>query len=163
MSLLNHIRDVLTEVAKDKTVIVCIGNTLKSDDGAAIVLYEKIVGKIHAELINAATVPESYIRRITKLAPSTVVLVDSVDFEGLDGQIKAFTTEQIPEVAFSTHVMSLRLFTDMLERETQAKIIFIGIQPQTLKLGTGLSGSVKSAVNELSELLIAIFGDNSIS
>lgn len=157
MSSLNQIRDVLAETAKDKTVIVCIGNTLKGDDGAAIALYEKLVGQISAGLINAGTVPESYIQRIAKMSPACVLLIDAVDFGGSPGEIKVFAAQEIPEIASSTHVMSLRFFADMLRQQSEAKILLAGIQPEKLSLGMKLSDSVSKTVSELAELLMEVF------
>jgi hydrogenase 3 maturation protease len=158
MSSLKSLRDILAQSAKGRTAIVCIGNTLKGDDGAAIALYNKLAGKIRAELIDAATVPESYIQRIVTKAPDNILLVDAVDFGGSAGAIRLFGVQEIPAVACSTHVMSLRLFTDAIARETQANLYLLGIQPQQVALGMEMSDSVGQAVASLTELFIKLFG-----
>jgi hydrogenase 3 maturation protease len=158
MSSLEELRHILGQSTDANTVIVCIGNILKGDDGAAIELYQKLAGKIKAELIDAGTVPENYIQRIIKVKPHTIVLIDAVDFGGSAGQIKIFEPEQIPEIVASTHVMSLRFFSDILKRETDSKIFLAGIQPEQLGLGNGLSKPVTEAVAQLSELFIEVFG-----
>jgi len=158
MSSLKNLRDILAQSARGQTVIVCIGNTLKGDDGAAIVLYNKLAGKIIAELIDAGTVPESYIQRIVAKAPDNILLADAVDFGGSAGAICLFGIQEIPAVACSTHVMSLRFFIDAIERETQANIHLLGIQPQQVALGMELSDSVGQAVASLAELFIELFG-----
>jgi len=158
MSSLKELRHILGQSTDAKTVIVCVGNTLKGDDGAAIELYQKLAGKIKAELFDTGTVPENYIQRIIKTRPHTIVLIDVVDFGGTAGQIKVFEPEEIPEIAASTHVMSLRFFSDILKRETDSKILLTGIQPKQLGLGSGLSNPVKEAVTQLAELFIDMFG-----
>jgi hydrogenase 3 maturation protease len=158
MSSLEELRHILNQLTDTKTVIVCIGNTLKGDDGAAIELYQKLAGKIKAELFDAGTVPENYIQRIIKAKPYTIVLIDAVDFGGTAGQIKVFAPEQIPEIAASTHVMSLRFFSDILKREINSRIFLVGIQPKQLNLGTPLSAPVSQTVIELAELFIEMFG-----
>jgi len=158
MSALEELRHILSQSPDTKTVIVCIGNTLKGDDGAAIELYQKLAGKIKAELFDAGTVPENYIQRIIKIKPQMIILIDAVDFGGPAGQLKVFAPEQIPEIAASTHVMSLRLFSDILKREINSKIFLAGIQPAQLDLGTPLSDSVSQTVTELAELFIELFG-----
>lgn len=158
MSPLKELRHILAQSRGPKTVIVCIGNTLKGDDGAAIELYSKLAGRIKAELIDAGTVPENYIQRIVKTRPHTTVLMDSVDFGGEPGEIKVFESENIPEVAASTHVMSLRFFCDILRRESNTKIFLAGIQPEQLSLASGLSKAANDAVRQLAELFLEIFG-----
>lgn len=153
MSSLKDLRDIPAESA----IIVCIGNTLKGDDGAAIVLYNKLAGKIKAELIDAGTVPESYIQRIVKKAPDNILLVDAVDFGGSPGTVRVLGVTEIPAVACSTHVMSLRYFIDGIQRESQAKIYLLGIQPQKVGLGMELSDSVAKTVAGLAELFIELF------
>jgi hydrogenase 3 maturation protease len=158
MSLPEELRHILAQSTDIKTVIVCIGNTLKGDDGAAVELYHKLAGKIKAELIDAGTVPENYIQRIIKTRPQTIVLIDAVDFGATAGQIKVFEPEQIPEIAASTHVMSLRFFSDILKRESNSRIFLVGIQPKQLDLAKPLSDSVLQTVTELAELFIELFG-----
>ena len=158
MSSLEELRHILGQSKYTNKLIVCIGNTLKGDDGAAIELYQKLSGKINAELIDAGTVPENYIQRIIKARPAMIVLIDAVDFGGTAGQIKVFAPEQIPEIAMSTHVMSLRFFSDILKRESDCEIFLAGIQPEQLGLGSGLSKSVNEAVGQLAELFIEMLG-----
>jgi hydrogenase maturation protease HycI len=158
MSSHKNLRDILARWAKSQTVIVCIGNTLKGDDGAATILYNKLAGKIKAELIDAGTVPENYIQHIVKKAPQNIVLIDSADFGGRAGEIRIFSAKQIPEVALSTHVMSLRLLADMLKRQSCANVCLLGIQPQQLGLGSGLSDAADKAVEKLTRLFIELFG-----
>jgi len=160
MSSLKELRHILAQSADTKMAIVCIGNTLKGDDGAAIVLYQKLAGKIKAELIDAGAVPENYIQRIIKSEPQMILLIDAVDFGGSAGQVQIFAAEQIPEVACSTHVMSLRFFADMLKQESNPKILLVGIQPQQLGLGSGLSRPVVEAVEKLARLFIELFGSD---
>jgi hydrogenase 3 maturation protease len=163
MSSLEELRHILAQSTDTKTVIVCIGNILKGDDGAAIDLYQKLAGKIKAELIDAGTVPENYIQRIIKDKPKMIVLIDAVDFSGPAGRIQVFPTEQIPQIASSTHVMSLRFFADMLKKGSNAVIFLVGIQPQQLGLGSGLSKEMAEAVTQLAELFIEIFGTDRTS
>ena len=163
MSSLKDLLHILAQSTDTKTVIVCIGNTLKGDDGAAIELYQKLAGKIKAELIDAGTVPENYIQRIVNSEPQMIILVDAVDFGGSAGQIQVFAPEQIPEVATSTHVMSLRFFSDMLNREIHSRILLAGIQPEQFGLGSGLSNPVVEAVAQLAEFFIEMFGPDKTS
>jgi len=158
MSSFKSLRDILAQSAKGRTVIVCIGNTLKGDDGAANALYNKLAGKIRAELIDAGTVPESYIQRIVTKGPDNILLVDAVDWGGLPGTVRVLGVTEIPAVACSTHVMSLRLFTDTIAQETQANLYLLGIQPQQVALGMEMSDSVGQAVASLAELFIELFG-----
>jgi hydrogenase 3 maturation protease len=154
--------DILAGLAKGRTIIICIGNTLKGDDGAAIELYSKLASNVKAEVIDAGTVPEGYIQRIVTKAPDNILIVDAVDFSGPAGAIRIFAADEIPAIACSTHVMSLRFFIDSVKQDSLANIHLLGIQPQQVGLGTGLSDSVAQTVAELAELLIEVFGSGEL-
>ncbi len=118
---------------------------------------------MRAELIDAGTVPESYIQRIVTTALDNILLIDAVDFGGPAGAIRLFGLREIPAVACSTHVMSLRFLADAIEKETGANLRLLGIQPQQVALGTGLSDPVTKTVVSLAELFIELFGSDKVA
>ena len=83
LSPLEHCRGV-------RTVIVCIGNRLKGDDAAGSILYDRLAGRISANLIDAATVPENYIQTIIRKEPRSIIVVDAVDFGQPPGAVGLF-------------------------------------------------------------------------
>jgi len=147
----------LNKLHGSKTIILGIGNTLKGDDGAGPVVCERIAGKVCVEVIDAATVPENYIQSIIKKAPQNLVIIDAVDFGSLPGTIKLFETEKLSSLVISTHTLSPRLFIDMICKEAQVAVYFIGIQPAQVGLGQALSAQINDAVDRLCNILEVIF------
>lgn len=139
---------------KGTIVIACVGNELKSDDGAGPALAKALQGKIRAQVVNCEEVPESYTGKIKELKPDTIVIVDAVDLKALPGSIAILEKEKLNEITpYSTHNVPLKVFVQYLEAETKADIFLIGIQPSHLSFSSSLSEEVKKAVEGLAEIL----------
>ena len=146
--------DELKSILKSPVVTVCVGNPIKGDDGAGPAIYQRIKDKTSARVFDTGTVPENYIQRIVKLAPRTVLIIDAVDFGAAAGEVKLFRSTDIPSVAISTHVLSLRMFAELIERECRAEIYLLGVQPQSITIGEPLTPAVQAAVTTIAQSLI---------
>ena len=140
-----------------KTVIVCIGNVLKGDDGAGPAVFEQLKGRVCAELIDAGTVPENYIQAIIKKSPQNLIIIDAVHFAAPAGTINIFRPEQLANLVVSTHTLSPHLFIDIICRSITVDIYFIGIQPAQTQFNEPISQEVQKAVRRLVNILTAIF------
>jgi len=147
----------LNKLRNSATVIVGIGNTLKGDDGAGPLVCEQLAGKVCAELIDAGTVPENYIQPIIKKAPQNLLIIDAIDFGASAGTISIFKPEQLNSSVFSTHTLSPRLFVDMVCRNINVDVCFVGIQPAQTQLGQSISPDVGRAIQRLVRVLTEIF------
>ncbi len=148
----------LNKLRGSKTVIVGIGNTLKGDDGAGPLVCQQLrQAKICAELIDAGTVPENYIQRIIKKTPQNLLIIDAIDFSASPGTISIFKPEQLNSFVFSTHVLSPRLFAEMVNRNIKVDVYFVGIQPAHTRLGDSMSLQVCQAARQLAQMLIDVF------
>ena len=148
----------LNKLRDSATIIVCIGNILKGDDGAGPLVCEQLMAaKISAGLIDAGTVPENYIQRIIKKAPRILLVIDAIDFGVEAGTIKIFTPQQLNSHVISTHTLSPRLFVDIISRSIQVDVFFIGIQPAHTQLGQSVSPAVSRAIEQLSGIISEIF------
>lgn len=153
----DKIAEELEKLRGSKTVIVGIGNTLKSDDGAGPAVCQMLEGKIIAEIIDAGTVPENFIQLICRKKPEIVLVIDAVDFCSSPGDLKIIEPEQLNSFAISTHTLSPRIFADLLRQTIDVKVIFLGIQPKQLQFGESLSQEVQQAVQHLVEILLSVF------
>jgi hydrogenase 3 maturation protease len=148
----------LNKLRGSKTVIVGIGNTLKGDDGAGPLVCEQLRhAGVGTELIDAGTVPENYIQPIIKKAPQNLLIIDAIDFGASPGTISIFEPEQLSSLVFSTHILSPRLFVDMVCSALKVDVYFVGIQPAQTKLGQSVSAEVSRAVQWLVHTLTEIF------
>jgi hydrogenase 3 maturation protease len=148
----------LKKLCSSSTLILGIGNILKSDDGAGPLVCQQLeAARISAELIDTGTVPENYIHRIIKKAPRSLIIIDAIDFGAEAGTIRIFETEQLNSLVVSTHTLSPRLFIDFIRRSIRVDVYFIGIQPAQTQLGQPVSATVNRAIEKLTDVLAEVF------
>ena len=141
-----------------KIVLVGIGNVLKGDDAAGPLVCRRLKEHgVNADIIDAGTAPENYIQRIIKKAPQNLLIVDAIDFQAPPGTMEIFSTEQLNSSVISTHILSPRIFVDMVSRSIKVDVYFIGIQPANTRLGDNMSPQICQAVQQLAQMLIDIF------
>ena len=69
------------------------------------------------------------------------------------GAITFVKNEEIANVSISTHSMSLIFLIRYLEKYLSLDILFIGIQPLKMELGTNLSEEVEKSADELIDII----------
>lgn len=146
----------LKDKLKGRVVLLGVGSRIRGDDAAGPELIEILKkGRPDTEreifLFDGGEVPENYLLPIANLKPNLVIIVDAVDFGSRPGTIKLFPIRQIPQGSLSTHRLSLRFLGSYLEKEIQAKIFVLGIQPKSIKLEEKLSPEVKKALRDLAD------------
>lgn len=141
----------------DKLIIMGVGNELKSDDGVGPFIIKKLfsdnIENDKIVLINAETVPENFTGKIRKENPSHVIIVDACLMGSKPGEIKIVDKNDFAQIGISTHSMSLSYFVKYLEKDTDFKVIFIGIEPETMDWGEKPTIMVEKTANDLIELL----------
>jgi hydrogenase 3 maturation protease len=158
MESLDELTEHLKNCQYNNTLILCIGNSLKGDDGAGPALYQKLKGRTATDLIDAGTVPENHIEKIIKKAPANLIIIDTADFGSPPGTIKLLNRHQLQSAAISTHTISPALFLERITSRIDVEIYFIGLQPTQLSLGQGLSTEVNEAIGTLEKLFTKAFG-----
>ena len=135
---------------KGKVIVLGIGNTLRSDDGAGSVLASRIKGKVPFVVFDASVSPENYLEKIIKEKPDTVVIIDAVDFGAKPGEFKFLEAQEIKTVnLFATHNASISLTINYLQNNLKADIIILIIQPKSINFGDKLSREVADTLDEL--------------
>lgn len=142
----------LKAILKGKIVILCLGNIDRGDDGAGPIIASRLKGKTPYEVIDAGTTPENYTGVITKLKPDTIIIIDSVHFDGKPGEIRLFKGKDLRSGKISTHDVSPKLLIEYLKDSTHAEIYILGIKPKSNKIGEALSEEVNLAIEELGSL-----------
>jgi hydrogenase 3 maturation protease len=105
-------------------------------------------------LLDVGEVPENFLGKMAECKPDTILFVDAVDFGASAGSVKLIDAENLEEGSFSTHSSSLKLVIDYLKMEIKAEIFLLGIQAESLKMGTGLSKPVADTVGKIEEEVI---------
>jgi hydrogenase 3 maturation protease len=134
-------------------VVMGIGNPLRGDDAAGSLAARRIVGSPGVCVIDAQDVPEDYVLRVVNERPDTVVLIDSVDLESAPGSVAFLGRDQVAEYWPSTHRTPLSLLMGILEQETHARVIGIGIQPAQTEFLSPLSSAVAASVDHVADML----------
>jgi hydrogenase 3 maturation protease len=143
--------EILKELTHQEglTVILTIGNPLRSDDGIGPYIASLLEDTKDLKIIDAGYTPENCIDEVTALGPKRIIIIDAADFEGLPGEVRLVDKEHIPETSLSTHMISLKVIASLLEEDTKAQIKFLGIQPITVEFKEGLSDEIKETADEI--------------
>jgi hydrogenase 3 maturation protease len=134
-------------------LLLGIGNSLKGDDGAGNFVATLIHGPGWIAL-DCGTVPENFTGKVREISPELLVLVDAAEMNIPPGKFRVVAPEDIDDVSFGTHALPLRLLIDYV-RPHAGRILFIGIQPEQIGLGAGLSPAVKRGARRLASLIEA--------
>ncbi len=131
-----------------KAVIIGVGNELKADDGIGLQVAKDLQNDLAGKdtLVIPAEVPENHIQPIAKFRPELLVLIDTADFKGKAGEVRAIKDDEISKVFTNTHSVPLILFLETIKKQSpKTRTIFIGIQPKQLAFGKPMSPEVKKA------------------
>ena len=154
------IKEDLIEFLKayKKLVIMGIGNDICGDDGIGPYIVENIkhLESSNVSILNVTTAPENFTGKIRKIDPTHIIIVDAVIMNEGPGKIKIVKKEEVAGVSISTHSMSLSYLVNYLELEKPYNILFIGIEPESMELGQGLSPLVKSSSDEIINIFTEI-------
>jgi len=134
---------------KGKVLILGVGNPLRGDDGAGPYLVEKLRGCVHARLLDCEDVPENFLGQIAENQPTSVLLIDAIDFGMTPGATALLEGDELEGVSLSTHHSSLQLFIKCLKAETKSNVLVMGIQPKSTRFGDGISSEVKETLDLL--------------
>ncbi|HOK40925.1 MAG TPA: hydrogenase maturation protease [bacterium] len=142
--------NIFSKIKNQKTVIIGIGNQIKSDDGIGCKIIEELKNYQNENyyFINVEENPENYIGKIISIKPEFLLLFDAVDLSKKPGEFKIINYEELAESGFSTHNISLRYFLNTLFYElSNLKIFIIGIQPKTINYSLELSRELEEVKN----------------
>jgi hydrogenase 3 maturation protease len=157
---------VATELKKwlvdaEKVVVAGIGNPIRTDDYVGLKIVEDLKGRLPSTvlLVEAETVPESYLSDIEEFQPTHVLLIDAAVQGGKPGTASLVDAEKIAvSSAVTTHLLPLRIFCEVVKQSTGAKIALLFIEPQSMEFGEGLTKEVETAADRLSRVLADLLG-----
>jgi hydrogenase 3 maturation protease len=135
---------------KDRKILfVGIGNLLKSDDGVGVYISNNIRARANIASLTVETGIENYVGKINSLKPGILVLIDCVDFRSPAGTCKLLDVNQIEDLTFNTHNISLRRLSDFFEMP----VYILGIQPEKIEFGENISYLVKTIADRIINLI----------
>ncbi len=136
-----------------RSVIMCIGNELRGDDGVALLFYDML--KRDEEVSGIADVVKIGSALTIKPAENAekIIVIDAVDFGGEVGEVKVLELDDLDEVAGFTHKPSLRI---MLGSLNTRDVYIVGIQPKNLGIGEEISEECLSAYDKVRSVILQI-------
>lgn len=144
-----------------RIVLAGIGNPIRTDDYLGLKIIEQLKGKLPASvlLIEAETIPESYLLDIEEFKPTHVLLIDAA-FVGLSsGEAVLVDAEKIADYsAITTHLLPLNIFCEYVKQATGAKIALLLVEPKSMEFGEGLTLEVQAAAERLTKILDELLG-----
>ena len=147
-----EIKDQLKEFISGakRIAILGIGNDLRTDDGLGPFIIAGLQTK-HPDVFieNVGSVPEAFARPLAEFGAERVIMIDAASMRKPVGYIELVTKDRIGGIAISTHSMPLSLLMSYLEQQTGGETILLGIQPQSIQFGEGLTPEVHKIAQKL--------------
>lgn len=138
-----------------RIAVLGIGNILRSDDAAGILVLRALSGQTWAAdndrllLLEAGSAPENTTGELRRFAPDLVLFVDAAEMGEKAGTVRWIAEDEIHGMSASTHSLPLSLLTSYLTLELGCEVILLGIQPASNDVGTTVSQNVSGAVDEV--------------
>lgn len=135
---------------KDKKMLfVGIGNILKMDDGIGVYISRKIKNTNTVSALTAEVSIENYIGKINTLNPDILVIIDCVEIKASPGSYRLLSPDQIQDLTFNTHNISLNRLSDHFGMP----VYVLAIQPEKIGFGENLSYIVQNAADKIVRLI----------
>jgi len=143
-----HLLEFLSDAKR--IAILGIGNDLRTDDGLGPFIVNSLKTR-HPDVFieNVGSVPEAFARPLAEFGAERVIMVDAADMRKPVGHIELITKDRIGGIAISTHSMPLSFLMQYLEDSTDGKTILLGVQPQSIQFGEGLTPVVDEVARKL--------------
>lgn len=141
-----------------RTTVIGLGNPLMGDDGLGLRVCERLVTGWHippdVEVVDGGTWGMNLLPTIEDA--SSLLLLDAIDRGLPPGTPIVLTRDEIPRalsLKVSPHQVDLRevLALAQLRGTLPGRLTMLGVQPQRVELGEGLSPSVEAQVDTVVE------------
>ena len=147
------------QTAESRLAIVGIGNTLRSDDAAGVLVARTLIAsrlfrdRESVLVMDAGHAPENRTSTLRRFEPDIVLLIDAVDMGESPGSIRWVDMDEIEGMSASTHSLPLSMLARYLNWELKCEVTLLGVQPKSNEVGETVSAEVLQAVNAIVEAL----------
>jgi len=154
-SLKNPARNPVRRLA-----IVGVGAELNGDDAAGILAVRKLKNILAARedvlVLDSGTTPETAAGPLRKFQPDFVLFIDAAGLGLEPGAVAWLDPAAIAGASFSTHSFPISVFLGYLQEALGCEVAVLGIQPQQVEFGSGLSQPVRKAVNQVARQITSL-------
>jgi hydrogenase 3 maturation protease len=134
-----------------KRMLLGVGNRLSRDDGAGPTVARELEGSDWI-VVDCGTSIENVSGWVLRERPDVLVVVDAAMMGATPGTIRRLSIGSHDRMLASTHGLPLSFVLERM-RAASGRTVLIGIQPEDLSLGEGLSPRVADAVQALAAML----------
>ncbi len=145
----------------ERLLVLGTGNALKADDAAGLLVASLLDRRLNrrqktrVKVLRVYELLDAYNRRIKRLKPSHLIIVDALDTGRQPGSIMAARLE--PGRRKKKKISSEFYFLlEKLSADSACRIYFLGIQPALLDFGHPISPPVKEACRKVSEYIATL-------
>jgi hydrogenase 3 maturation protease len=135
--------------ADKKILFVGIGNVLRMDDGAGVFISSGIKNKSNISALTVEVSLENYIGKINSLNPDILILIDTIDIGMAPGSYKLLQVDQIKDMTFNTHNISLKRLSEFFKMQ----VYLLGIQPEKIDFGENMSYIVRKEAEKIVNII----------
>ena len=136
-----------------RVAILGVGNEMNGDDGAGVCAVRTLAALTPALpdvlLIEAGAAPESYTGPLRRFAPDLVIEIDAAMLGGEAGATAWLDWREADGLSASTHTLPPSVLAKFIQADLGCEMTIIGIQPERVEMGAGLSPAVAAAVRGL--------------
>ncbi|MBN1416286.1 MAG: hydrogenase maturation protease [Bacteroidales bacterium] len=130
-------------------LFVGIGNVLRSDDGVGVYIAQRIKERDKIKVLVVEVSIENYIGAINAIHPDEIILIDAVNFNRDPGYFALHSPEILLDYTTNTHNISLKKLVGFFK----SNVWILGIQPEFVSFGEGISPRVGHAADEIIALI----------
>ncbi|MDD3407399.1 MAG: hydrogenase 3 maturation endopeptidase HyCI [Methanomicrobium sp.] len=128
-------------------ILLGVGNTLKSDDGAGVYVAQNFEHPGWTAY-SCETSPENFTGIIRREKPKILIIVDAAYMGLSPGEFRIIPPDRLGVAGFDTHVMDLGKLIQFLQG-LAGEIILLGIEPENTEFGDIISDSVIAGADRL--------------
>ncbi len=134
------------------TDLIGIGNPLRGDDAVGLEIVSRLragLGPVPAKGVRiheASLAPERLLSRLAA-ASGRIVVFDAIQASVAPGEIVCASLADTKYGFFATHNIPLRIVPWLAERLDD--VLVVGVQPDSLEVGEGLSDAVEAAAGRI--------------
>lgn len=145
----------LRGISPDRVVFVGVGNRMRGDDSIGPALIDLIKGNVpHA--IDADGVPENVTASVRRLSPSAIIFLDAASLGESPGSARVVEAGEVEKLEASVHNFSLDVVMEYLKGSTGADVFLVGVQPERVGEGEGISPGLKKPLEEIASILVDV-------
>jgi hydrogenase maturation protease len=155
----------LAAMTAGKTAFVGMGNVDLGDDAVGVVLAEAMQAAGIEGVFIARTNPENMVARLASGDYENIVFLDAVAAGAPAGSVVLLDAGELEDMfpQVSTHRLSLGTLARLIGGGNGKRIWLLGIQPDSVEMGAGLSAAVAETARLLSRMIAAATDDRATS